>query len=180
MKLPGYLPFFTCQVSWRHAIFSRSVRMLQCRYEKPFNQWVKTAVFTQRVTHAWTVMQGRLHCPQYMSFIKPTQNYGIPCIYILHWENGPEIEKYNAKTCWNGFNVCTNWAFIKSREKRICMISKILEPIQEILRFKLSLPKSTVKKKTQKNRNFTQPFGMLFNRIQAKRVIVRFKTSREN
>lgn len=98
----------------------------------------------------------------------------------LEGENGPEIEKYNAKTCWKGFNVCMSWAFIKSREKRICMIIKILEPIQDILRFKLSLPKSTVKKKHLKNRNFTQPFGMLFNRIQAKRVIVRFKTSREN
>lgn len=40
-----------------------------------------------------------------------------------------------------------SWAFIKSREKRICMIIQILEPIQDILRFKLSLPKSTVKKK---------------------------------
>lgn len=41
-----------------------------------------------------------------------------------------------------------SWAFIKSRGKRICMIIKILEPIQDILRYKLSLPKSTVKKKT--------------------------------
>lgn len=49
--------------------------------------------------------------------------------FILEGENGFEIEKYNVKICWKGFNVCMSWVFIKFGEKRICMIIKILELI---------------------------------------------------
>lgn len=50
-------------------------------------------------------------------------------IFYIRGGKGFEIEKYNVKICWKGFNVCMSWVFIKFREKRICMIIKILELI---------------------------------------------------
>lgn len=124
--------------------------MLQCRYEKPFNQKVKNAILLSGDSASYMDSnEGKIVLPSmyvvYQAHID--LRYPMHLHPTLEGENGPEIEKYNAKTCWKGFNVCMSWAFIKSREKRICMIIKILEPIQDILRFKLSLPKSTVKKK---------------------------------